>query len=243
MIGQHHIIKEATESLVRLIEVNFKDHGYKRVHVLVEAPKPDAVEGKLPAVCVYLYQVSPDWEGVGLHKSYIETRRIRTPEGKIMEVEQKSPAWVRLDYLMSTWAQTPEDEQLLLALAIKLIADTPVLMGEQLIGETWPINYDLPITMSGRLDESTLARFWGSLNQPIRPALQIWTVVPIMSDTVAAVQARRGACHRVPERQRAHHRDRIRTRRLSGHAARGHVHQAYRLRQLGFIGFLETQRT
>jgi hypothetical protein len=184
MSGQHHIIKEATETFVHLIETNFKDNGYKRVHVIVEAPRPDAVEGKLPAVCLYLYQVAPDWEANGIHRKYTETRRIRTPEGKIIEVEQQGPSWVRLDYLVSTWAQTPEDEQLLLALAIKLIADTPTLQGEQLKGEAWPEEYDLPLVMAGRLDESTLARFWGSLNQPIRPAIQLWTVVPILSDTV-----------------------------------------------------------
>ena len=33
--------------------------------------------------------------------------------------------------------------------------------------------------LSARLDEGTLARFWGSLQQPVRPAIQCWTLVPI----------------------------------------------------------------
>jgi hypothetical protein len=36
--------------------------------------------------------------------------------------------------------------------------------------------------MSARLDEGTLARFWGSLNQPVRPAVQAWTAVPILPE-------------------------------------------------------------
>lgn len=181
--GQHQIIKETTDTIVQLLKDVYRDHGYKRIHVIVEAPKPDAIEGKLPAVCVYLYQIGPDWEGVGLAGTeYSEIRRVRTPEGKIIEVKQTPPTWVRLDYLVSCWAQTPEDEQLLLGLAIKVLNDTHVLKGEDLKGETFPPGYDLPISIAGRLDEGTLARFWGSLNQPIRPAINTWTVVPIMSD-------------------------------------------------------------
>ena len=32
------------------------------------------------------------------------------------------------------------------------------------------------------LDEGTLARFWGSLQQPVRPAIQAWTTVPIIPE-------------------------------------------------------------
>lgn len=182
MTAQHQIIKETTETIVHLLTNVFKDHGYKRVHVIVEAPKPDAIEGKLPAVCCYLYQIGPDWEGVGLGNDFQRVQKIRTPEGKVIEVTQKPPTWVRLDFLISTWAQTPEDEQLLLGLAIKCLNDTHYLEGDDLKGDAFPPGYDLPISLAGRLDEGTLARFWGSLNQPIRPALNCWTVVPIMSD-------------------------------------------------------------
>jgi hypothetical protein len=29
------------------------------------------------------------------------------------------------------------------------------------------------------LDEGVLSRFWASLNQPMKPAIQCWTTVPI----------------------------------------------------------------
>jgi hypothetical protein len=181
--GQHQILKESTDSLVNFLKDVYRDHGYKRIHVIVEAPKPDAIEGKLPAVCVYLYQIGPDWEGVGRgNTDYQEVKRIRTPEGKIVEVHQAAPIWVRLDYLVSTWAQTPEDEQLLLGLSIKTLFDTHFLAGDDLRGDAFPTGYQLPIAVASRLDEGTLARFWGSLNQPIRPAINLWTVVPVLSD-------------------------------------------------------------
>jgi hypothetical protein len=181
MSSQHQIIKETTETMVQMFTNAFKDHGYKRVHVIVEAPKPDAIEGKLPAVCVYLYQIGPNWDGTGLN-DYVEVKKVRTPEGKVLEYTQRAPTWLRLDYLVSTWAQTPEDEQLLFGLAVKCLYDTHYLEGADLKGDAFPPGYDLPVSLAGRLDEGTLARFWGSLNQPIRPALNMWTVVPIMSD-------------------------------------------------------------
>ena len=61
--GQHHVIKEAGESLGQLLQTVFKEIGYKRVHLVVAAPKQEAIEGKLPAVCVYLYNISLDEEG------------------------------------------------------------------------------------------------------------------------------------------------------------------------------------
>ena len=36
--------------------------------------------------------------------------------------------------------------------------------------------------LATRLDEGTLARFWGSLNQPVRPAVQAWTAIPILPE-------------------------------------------------------------
>ena len=38
------------------------------------------------------------------------------------------------------------------------------------------------VLLSSRLDEGTLARFWGSLNQPVRPAVQAWTAIPILPE-------------------------------------------------------------
>ena len=51
---QHHIIKECSETLSRLLQDEFKRNGYKRVHIVEKAPKTEEIDGKLPAVSVYL---------------------------------------------------------------------------------------------------------------------------------------------------------------------------------------------
>jgi hypothetical protein len=181
MTPQHHIIKETSESLSRLLQEEFKRNGYKRVHIVEQAPKPDAVEGKLPAVSVYLYQLSIDPEGTDStpHSELVE---VAQPDGSIKEFMRRRRLWVRLDYLLSAWAQTPEDEQLLLGLMIRWIMENPELGRDKLKGQSFEDDFKLNMLMSTRLDEGTLARFWGSLNQPVRPAVQAWTAIPILPE-------------------------------------------------------------
>ena len=109
MTPQHHIIKETSETLSRLLQDEFKRNGYKRVHIVEQAPKPDAIEGKLPAVSVYLYQMSIDPEGYDAtpHSELVE---VPQDDGTVKEFFRRRRLWVRLDYLMSAWAQTPEPQ-------------------------------------------------------------------------------------------------------------------------------------
>jgi hypothetical protein len=182
---QHHIIKETSDSLARFLQDEFKRAGYKRVHIVDQAPKPDAIEGKLPAVSVYLYQVSLDTEGVDGHVTS-EMVAVEKKDGTVEEFRRRRRLWIRLDYLVSTWAQTPEDEQLLLGLAIRAIMENPSMGRERLRGGSFEDDFKLNVLLSTRLDEGTLARFWGSLNQPIRPAIQAWTAVPIVPEAMEA---------------------------------------------------------
>lgn len=186
MTPQHHIIKETSDSLSRLLQEEFKRNGYKRVHIVDQAPKPDAIEGKLPAVSLYLYQIAldPFSEDGNVVDEVIE---VAQADGTVKEFMRRKRLWIRLDYLISAWAQTPEDEQLLIGLIIRTVMDNEILAGERLKGQSFQFeeNFDLPLQLSSRLDEGTLARFWGSLNQPVRPAVQVWTVVPILPEKLS----------------------------------------------------------
>lgn len=190
---QHHIIKETSDSLARFLQEEFKRAGYKRVHIVDQAPKPDAIEGKLPAVSVYLYQVSLDTEGLDGHVTS-ELVTVQKEDGTVEEFRRRRRLWIRLDYLVSTWAQTPEDEQLLLGLAIRAVMENPSMGRDKLRGGSFDDDFKLNVLLSTRLDEGTLARFWGSLNQPIRPAIQAWTAVPIVPEEMEPFR-------RVQERQ------------------------------------------
>jgi hypothetical protein len=193
MTPQHHIIKETSQSLARLVQDELERDGYRRVHIVDQAPRPDAVDGKLPAVSIYLYQVSIDPEGHDAtpHSEVVE---VAQPDGTIRELARRRRIWVRLDYLISAWAQTPEDEQLLLGLLVRTLAEAAEVPRERLRGDSFDPEFALNVLMSTRLDEGTLSRFWGSLSQPIRPAIQAWTAVPIVPDKLQEF-------HRVRTRQ------------------------------------------
>src|SRR5262245_25872640 len=177
--AQHHVLKEAGETIGQLLQSVFKEHGYKRVHLVVAAPKSEAIEGKLPAVCVYLYNVTLDEEGIGNNRTGRVVDTVIGPDGKTREVARELPLWIRLDYLISTWAQTPEEEQLLMGCAIKGIIEHPTIQGPDLKGESFRSDLSLPLSLSQKLDDGVLSRFWASLNQPLKPAIQCWTTVPI----------------------------------------------------------------
>src|SRR5262245_22076960 len=130
---QHHIIKETSESLSRLLTDEFKRNGYKRVHIVEEAPKPEAIEGKLPAVSAYLYQISIDPEGYDSTPA-TEIVEVPQPDGSLKEFGRRRRLWVRLDYLLSAWAQTPEDEQLLLGLIIRTVMENAAVTRDRLGG-------------------------------------------------------------------------------------------------------------
>ncbi len=185
--GQHHIIKETSETIGELLKQKFKEIGYKRVHLVVAAPKQEAVEGKLPAISVYLYNVTLDEEGISNNRTeqYVDTELVN---GEVREVARDMPLWLRLDYLLSCWAQTPEEEQLLLGATIKALLENPTLSGTQLKGESFAPDDYIPIQMSQKLDEGVLSRFWSSLSQPLKPAIQCWTTIPLFPGTFRTFQ-------------------------------------------------------
>src|SRR3954471_11072409 len=99
--GQHHVIKEAGESLGQLLQAVFKESGYKRVHLVVAAPKQESIEGKLPAVSVYLYNITLDEEGLAGNRMERRIERVMDRDGNAREIALDQPLWVRLDYLVS----------------------------------------------------------------------------------------------------------------------------------------------
>jgi len=186
--AQYHILKETSQTIGELLKQQYKQVGYKRVHLVVAAPKQENIEGKLPAVSIYLYNVTLDEEGVSNNRTgqYIDEEI--GPDGNVREVARDMPLWLRLDYLISCWAQTPEEEQLLLGATIKTILEHPTISGGLLKGESFDPDDYLPLLLSQKLDETVLSRFWSSLNQPLKPAIQCWTTIPLYPSNTRPIQ-------------------------------------------------------
>src|SRR5436309_7003563 len=99
MTAQHHILKESSETLGQFLQNTFKEHGYKRVHMVAAAPKQEAIEGKLPAVCIYLYNITLDEEGISNNRTELHIDQVVQADGSVKEVARLAPLWIRLDYL------------------------------------------------------------------------------------------------------------------------------------------------
>jgi hypothetical protein len=91
---QHHIIKETSESLSHLLTDEFKRNGYKRVHIIEEAPKAESIEGKLPAISTYLFNVSIDPEGIDATPA-AEVVEVAQADGTLKEFARRRRLWVR----------------------------------------------------------------------------------------------------------------------------------------------------
>src|SRR5437764_13527572 len=102
--GQHHVVKETSESLGELLQGVFRDSGYKRVHLVVAAPKQEAIEGKLPAVSVYLYNLTLDEEGISSNRLERRIECGMDSDGNPRQVATDPPPGVRLDFLHPTVA-------------------------------------------------------------------------------------------------------------------------------------------
>ncbi|MBL9004813.1 MAG: DUF4255 domain-containing protein [Myxococcales bacterium] len=186
--AQYHILKETSQTIGELLKQQYKQVGYKRVHLVVAAPKQENIEGKLPAVSVYLYNVTLDEEGISNNRTGQFIDEEIDADGQLREVARDMPLWLRLDYLISCWAQTPEEEQLLLGATIRAILEHPTLSGSELKGESFAPDDYIPLLLSQKLDETVLSRFWSSLNQPLKPAIQCWTTIPLFPTTGRPIQ-------------------------------------------------------
>lgn len=186
--AQYHILKETSQTIGELLKQQYKQVGYKRVHLVVAAPKQENIEGKIPAVSVYLYNVTLDEEGISNNRTGQYVDEEIGVDGQLREVARDMPLWLRLDYLISCWAQTPEEEQLLLGATIRAILEHPTLSGAALKGESFEPGDYIPLLLSQKLDETVLSRFWSSLNQPLKPAIQCWTTIPLFPTTSRPIQ-------------------------------------------------------
>ena len=85
----------------------------------------------MPAVSLYLYNVTLDEEGVGNNRSgqYID---VEFGEADRSERSPRRPCGCVSTTLISCWAQTPEEEQLLLGATIRAFMEHPTIRGDQL---------------------------------------------------------------------------------------------------------------
>jgi hypothetical protein len=168
-MAQYEIIKDVSVSLTKLLTESFRDAGYKDIELYNTLPSEENVK-KLPALCLFLSSVSID----KLHRERDVVLVSETTEsGEIIEYERQPTMVVWLYYLLSAWGKTPQEEHVLLGLAMRVLHDNPMLTGENFVGDSLARGEELPVRVVDEQEfgyDETMA-FWRSLGEPIRPTI------------------------------------------------------------------------
>jgi hypothetical protein len=86
---------------------------------------------------------------------------------------------MQLHFVISSWANNLAEELVLAGVATQMLLEHPTLRREELVGDSLAELDEIPLLSSSKLDGDGLTRFWASVGQTPKPALQCWLSVPI----------------------------------------------------------------
>jgi hypothetical protein len=166
-MSQFEVIKDIGETLKELLKASFKNAGFTTVTVSNEKPKKDNIKS-LPTLSMYLYHVS---FAPGYKERTDTLVTTYAKDGKLIEYYQDAPVYLHAQYIISVFGNTPNEENLLLGLAVKTFLETPMLHGEILKGDSFFPDDKLNVFPNLQTDFNDSLSFWRSLNEEVRPSL------------------------------------------------------------------------
>ena len=177
-MSQFEVIKDVNETLKELLKESFKRTGFTTVTVSTDRPKKDNIKN-MPTVNCYLYHI-------GFHPGYKERTDTLVSsydkQGNIIEYYQDAPVYLMAHFIISVWGNSPNEENLLLGLALKTFAENPMIEGEMLKGDGWYPDDKLNIYPNLQADFNDTMSFWRSLNEDLRPSVYYFARIRIESE-------------------------------------------------------------
>jgi hypothetical protein len=169
-MAQFEIIKDIGVSLQKLLEAEFEEEGYKDVEIYTGLPTEENIK-KLPAISQFLSAVTVDARHRERSPVLVSTTEA---EGKVEEYLTAQPTIVWLYYLISAWGKSPQEEHVLLALAMKILMETPQLREHNFTGVSLRAGEKLPIYVveEGEFGYEEALAFWRSVGEKMRPIVQ-----------------------------------------------------------------------
>jgi len=166
-MSQFEVIKDIAETVKELLEKAYKKTGFTTVTVSTDKPKKDNIKN-LPTVNCYLYHVSfaPGYKerSPNLVTSY-------NKDGDIVEFYQDAPLYLFAHLMLSVWGNSPNEENLLLGLAIKTFVEHPIIQGELLKGDSFYPDDRLNLYPHLGKDFNDTLGFWRSMSEEVRPVM------------------------------------------------------------------------
>ncbi|MFT5431905.1 MAG: hypothetical protein ACI9OJ_002603 [Myxococcota bacterium] len=177
-MSQFEVIRDINETLKELLKDSFKRTGFTTVTVSTDRPKKDNIKN-MPTVSCYMYHV-------GFHPGYKERTDSLVSsydrDGNIVEYYQDAPVYMFAHFIISVWGNSPNEENLLLGLAIKTVLEHPIMTRELLKGESWYPDDRINVYPNLQADFNDTLSFWRSLNEELRPSVYYFVRFRIESD-------------------------------------------------------------
>lgn len=188
--SNNQIIPETTAAIGHLL-LDFLEHDIDpNMKLFLDCPQAAMMTDKklLPAVTLYLYNVTPDLDEMG----GVRTSRIEKIRGdddqEYYEVARELPLMVRLDYMITVWADKWEQQQAMIACVTQTLENTRTLKGDQLQGSAFNGDEELPLLYTGNLDKDLLSDFRPNMGNSRRPMVHLWTSVPLYQSKVVPIK-------------------------------------------------------
>ena len=169
-MGQFEIIKDVGLTLSKLLENSLKESGYKDVELYTSIPIEDNIK-KLPALSLFLSAVTID---PIIRERTQKLVSVSSDEGEVQEFYMDPPMLMKLYYVVSAWGKTPQEEHVLLALAMKVLYENPEVSGDLLQGYSFRQRETVTVRAveEAKFGYDDNLSFWRTMGEKPRPAVQ-----------------------------------------------------------------------
>ncbi|MFI9611270.1 DUF4255 domain-containing protein [Streptomyces sp. NPDC052023] len=174
------MIHEVDEGLRRLLgESGLEASG---VEVVFDAPTRDwAARRSAPTVCVFLFDIREDAarRGSGAGEVYDE-------DGHLV-ARRSPPRWFELTYLVTAWANRPQDEHRLLSQVLVCLTAHDALPARLRTGTLAELGLPVSLDTAGAgLDAPAASDVWSALGGELKASLGVRVRAPLAGASAAA---------------------------------------------------------
>ena len=173
-MGQFEVIKDVSTTLQKLLESSLKNAGYKDVELYTAIPTEENIK-KLPALSLFLSAVCVD---PIIRERGQKLMSVNEESGEVVEYSVDPSLLLKLYYVVSAWGKTPQEEHVLLALAIKVLYEHPQIGEDLLQGYSFRQREIIALRAveEPKFGYEETMSFWRSMGEKVRPAAQfcVW---------------------------------------------------------------------
>lgn len=172
MVGVIHDVDESLRELIRTGAVNGSG-----LEISFETPSAEwSSRLTTPALSLYLYNIQEDPK-----RREVQYQEVRNDDGVVV-ARVLPPRRFKLSYLVTAWAQRPEDEHRLLSAVLSCFIRSevvpPAVLQGALIGLEEPVRCTIALPLP---PERSITDVWSTLGGPLKASLDLVVTAPFVT--------------------------------------------------------------